>query len=83
MRIVGVGLVYLYIGCGESIVYCDIKSINIFFIVKFGVKVVDFGVMKLIGDDLKVFILVKGIVGYLDLEYVLNSSLILFLLLVK
>lgn len=46
------------------------KSNNIFIIFRYEVKVVDFGLLKLVGeeDDIKVLIFVKGIVGYLDLE---------------
>lgn len=67
------GLEYLYIGCILGIIYCDVKIGNILLIGKVDVvKIVDFGFLKLIGDDGVIYVLmmVKGIVGYFDLEYV-------------
>lgn len=59
-------------GCSFIIIYCDIKSSNILFIDKYVVKVVDFGFLRLGLEELfgviYVLIVVKGIVGYLDLE---------------
>lgn len=41
------GFVYLYEDCDVKIVYCDIKFENVFFDDYFEVKVLDFGLVKL------------------------------------
>lgn len=65
-----VGLEYLYKGCSLSLIYCDVKSSNIFIIIKYEGRLIDFGLLRFVGDEdiIKVVMFVKGIVGYLDLE---------------
>lgn len=69
--VLNLGLEYLYRGCSLVIFYCDVKSNNILLGYKMVVKVVDFGFFKLMNLNevvFYVFIMVKGIMGYLDFE---------------
>jgi hypothetical protein len=69
----GKGLAYLHEECLEWILHCDIKPQNILLDNKFGPKVSDFGLAKLVDRDQAFsFSTIRGTRGYLAPEWAMN-----------
>jgi serine/threonine protein kinase len=69
----GKGLAYLHEECLEWILHCDIKPQNILLDMKFGPKVSDFGLAKLVDRDQAFsFSSIRGTRGYLAPEWAMN-----------
>lgn len=62
----------MYVGCNLGIIYWNVKLVNILFLKKMVVKVVDFGFVEFMGEkDLKFWgysVDLMGIIGYFDFE---------------
>ncbi|XP_059064835.1 probable LRR receptor-like serine/threonine-protein kinase At1g67720 [Cryptomeria japonica] len=71
-------LEYLHVNCTPKIVHRDVKSSNILLDSNLRAKMADFGLSKIIGDEVissHITTTVKGIVGYLDPEYFHTNKL--------
>lgn len=76
------GLEYFHVGCMTKIIHKDVKSSNIFLDRNLNGKLADFGISTLTIDEeaAHVTTTVKGTAGYLDLEYIFDAFLAIFLI---
>ncbi|GBG84266.1 hypothetical protein CBR_g38237 [Chara braunii] len=70
------GLAYLHEGCNPKVVHRDVKAHNILLDKEFQAKVSDFGLARLLGDEVThITTRVMGTFGYLAPEYALSGQL--------
>ncbi|KAF8039240.1 LOW QUALITY PROTEIN: hypothetical protein BT93_B1708 [Corymbia citriodora subsp. variegata] len=76
LRECALGLRYLHHYVDSCIIHRDFKLTNILFTEKLEPKLLDFGLVKILNmEESKVFTEVRGMIGYMDPEYMSNAKL--------